>query len=139
MFLVRNKYNSFIKTISKNNLIQGWTTGILLRQTFYTQKILYELSTYHIYFHKKLIHKKWQIHVTLEILRSIWDFQQILELFSCCDDSPLHNAQSLLNNRTNIASSINLDLSRLKKDWGSHNLVSFNSGKTQCCLIYEPS
>ena len=37
----------------------------------------------------------------------------------------------LLNHRTNIASSINLDLSRLK-NWGSHNLVSF---KTQCCLI----
>ena len=29
---------------------------------------------------------------------------------------------------------INLDLSRLK-NWGSHNLVSFNAGKTQCCLI----
>ena len=29
---------------------------------------------------------------------------------------------------------INLDLSRLK-NWGSHNLMSFNAGKTQCCLI----
>ena len=50
------------------------------------------------------------------------------------DDNTLHNPQSLLNNRANIASSINLDLSRLK-NWGSQNLVSFNAGKTQCCLI----
>ena len=46
----------------------------------------------------------------------------------------LSNAQPLLNNRGNIASSINLDLSRLK-NWGSHNLLNFNAGKTQCRLI----
>ena len=36
------------------------------------------------------------------------------------DDSTLHNAQSLLHNRTNTASSINLDFSRLKHS-ESHN------------------
>ena len=40
----------------------------------------------------------------------------------------------LLNKCKNIASSVNLDFSRLK-NWGSHNLISFNAGKTQCCLI----
>ena len=50
------------------------------------------------------------------------------------DDLTLHNAQSLLNNRANIASSIYLDLSRLK-NFGCHILVNFIAGKTQCCLI----
>ena len=36
--------------------------------------------------------------------------------------------------RVDIASSINLDLYRLK-DWGFQNLVNFNAVKTQCCLI----
>ena len=40
------------------------------------------------------------------------------------------NIQNLQNNRENIASSINLDLSRLKI-WGFHNLVNFNTSKTR--------
>ena len=39
------------------------------------------------------------------------------------DDSTLHNAQSLKNNR---ASSINLGISRLK-NWGFHNFVNLNA------------
>ena len=50
------------------------------------------------------------------------------------DDSTLHGKPSLPNNRNNVASSITLDLDKLKK-WGSQNLVSFNANKTQCCLI----
>ena len=50
------------------------------------------------------------------------------------DDSTLHSKPSLPNNRNNVASSITLDLDKLYK-WGSQNLVSFNTNKTQCCLI----
>ena len=50
------------------------------------------------------------------------------------DDSTLHGKPSLPNNRNNVASSITLDLDKLKK-WDSQNLVSFNANKTQCCLI----
>ena len=49
-------------------------------------------------------------------------------------DSTLHNAPASHKDRVGIASSINLDLCRLK-DWGSQNLVNFNAVKTQCCLI----
>ena len=48
-------------------------------------------------------------------------------------DSTLHGKPSLPNNRNNVVSSITLDLDKLNK-WGSQNLVSFNSNKTQCCL-----
>ena len=50
------------------------------------------------------------------------------------DDSTLHNAPASHKNRADIASLINLDLCKLK-NWGSQNLVNFNAGKTQCCLI----
>ena len=50
------------------------------------------------------------------------------------DDSTLHNAPGSHMDRVDIASSINLDLCRLR-DWGSQNLVKFNAVKTHCCLI----
>ena len=50
------------------------------------------------------------------------------------DDCTLHGKPSLPNNRNNVASSITLDLNKLKK-WDSHNLVNFSANKTQCCLI----
>ena len=57
-----------------------------------------------------------------------------LYIFCYADDSDLHNAPASHKNRVDIASSINLDLRRLK-NWGSQNLVNFNVVKTQCCLI----
>ena len=50
------------------------------------------------------------------------------------DDSTLHNLPASHKDRADIASSINLDLCRLK-DGGSQNIVNFNAVKTQCCLI----
>ena len=49
-------------------------------------------------------------------------------------DSTLHNSPASHKDRIDIASSINLDLCRLK-DWGTDNLVNFNAVKTQCCVI----
>ena len=50
------------------------------------------------------------------------------------DDSTLHNAPASHKNRADFASSINLDLWRIK-NWGSQNLVNSNAVKTQRCLI----
>ena len=50
------------------------------------------------------------------------------------EDSTLHNAPASNKDLAGIATSINLDLCRLK-NWGSQNLVNFNGVKFQCCLI----
>ena len=48
--------------------------------------------------------------------------------------NPDYRRSRFLTFYCNVASSITLDLNILEK-WGSQNLITFNTSKTQCCLI----
>ncbi|CAG9812413.1 unnamed protein product [Phaedon cochleariae] len=53
---------------------------------------------------------------------------------SFVDDSTLHTARQIRNERGRNVDNINMDLATILK-WGSNNLVDFNANKTQACLF----